>query len=324
MVFIFRNIILSIVDLFKEMTKILFSLLKFDLMNHLKKYFNMYSEQRICKQKYDYNPYGMEYKFNLMAASHNQHQQCRICRVIGLIDLIIIVYIVKNFYEHFLIKRNVIDMHLNANVIGLFMQSDPIVCLFCYLLAIQIIIYLHLLYYSNPNASALYDIIFKQRYDNFHPPYYYRSKMACTIVRDVARIILISLSIFIIVLYLLILMMNLSTLIFVLENWNYFFPFITNIFECFNRSITLVMMLFYWKVLEIPCILYGHCCLLVAVCGSLSGFVFRINVWQTKQLLSSINHRENVQQMIKMIQRQLIRFQHFNPLHSDVPVQGTL
>ena len=111
MVFISRDAILSVIDVFKELTKILFSLLKFDLMNHLKKYFKMYAEQRICKQKYDYNPYGMEYKFNLVTAStklsYNQHQQCRICLVIGLIYLIIIVFLVKNFYKHFLIKRKI-------------------------------------------------------------------------------------------------------------------------------------------------------------------------------------------------------------------------
>ena len=107
-------------------------------------------------------------------------------------------------------------------------------------------------------------------------------------------------------------MVDLSTLIFVFKNWNYFFPFITNIFECFNRSIAMIMMSFYWKVLELAVIFYGHCCIIMAACGSLSAFVFRINIWQTKQLLSSINYSKHERQMIKKIQRKLIQFQHFN------------
>ncbi|XP_046916958.2 uncharacterized protein LOC124497337 [Dermatophagoides farinae] len=186
------------------------------------------------------------------------------------------------------------------------MHLDRIASLFASMLLLKSISFHHRLYYANPAITILNNVLFNNNQKYFHPPYRYRLKMASIVVRNMTQKVINSFVSFIIMLNLTILMMDLTTLIFIYNNWNYLPTIDIEIIGNLYRYMTMIIMFLYWKMFELSIIFCAYCNTLMATCVLSYLIIFYINVWQTEQLLI-----DDYKQM-KMMPRKLILFQHFN------------
>ena len=184
----------SIQQQFSATITVLSPLLLFRMMEYLQRYLKMYNDFRECKRLNDYDE-GTIYQ----KTSIKLHPNCQICLATNFIETLLLIQFMKFIYFYFFSKHDPLWIHINSDCIGIF-GLEPLINLCAAMLIIQIGSFNHNLFYKNFPSSKMYVILFeKNGYLQFHPPYFYRDKLANLITKNIVEKILKTFSFFIII-----------------------------------------------------------------------------------------------------------------------------
>lgn len=169
----------------------------FQMMKYIRKYFSIYTGHRECEPIYN-NIMGKQFRLKwIRQKNHLQHQKCHICQGVASMEFLFLIYFIKIICETFSNSQNQFDIYLNANFWKLIVLDNKAGLLVA-MVIIQLGCFLHQLYFSNKTANIVNAVLFEEDYEQFHPPYRYRSKMACTVVFNSTRMIIESFVMFVI------------------------------------------------------------------------------------------------------------------------------
>ncbi|XP_075677573.1 uncharacterized protein LOC142645375 isoform X1 [Dermatophagoides pteronyssinus] len=270
----------SIQQQFSATITVLSPLLLFRMMEYLQRYLKMYNDFRECKRLNDHDEGTIYQKTSIKI-----HPNCQICLATNFIETLLFIQFIKFIYFYFFSTNDPLWIKINADCIGIF-NLEPMINLFAAMLIIQIGSFNHNLFYKNFPSSKMYVILFeKNGYLQFHPPYFYRNKLANLITKNIVEKILKTFSFFIIMIHLAYLTIELITIRFVYNHFeklpannNETYDFIIQYFKIF-------MMIINWKIFQFFAYIYLHSNLLMATCFLANLFIFYIKTWQTERLL---------------------------------------